>query len=95
MDDHDLLLETMQRCKSNTHRIDTLEQNYTLLHQMASNLEVLANEQGHISKKVEEIDDKVQRIEAKPSKRWDAVITAAITGIVGILAGAIIGLVVM
>lgn len=94
MEDHDLLLETMQRCKSNSHRLDVLEQNYQLLHQMASNLEVLANEQGHISKKVEEIDDKVQRIEAKPGKRWNAMVNAILTGAVGVLVGALIGLVV-
>ena len=91
MEDHDLLLETSPRCRSNTHRLDALEQNTQLLHKMASALEVLANEQGHLSRKMEEMDQRVRRLDSQPGRRWELLVQTLITGLVGALAGALAG----
>ena len=43
MEDHDLLIETSDRTKSNQRRIDQLEQNQQVLLRMSSALDVMAN----------------------------------------------------
>lgn len=94
MEYHDLLIETSDRSKSNQRRIETLEQNHQLLYKMNSNLDVLANEQKHIRCDLSEVDKKVQKLDAKPGKRWEAIVSAGITGVVGVLVGALVGLIV-
>jgi hypothetical protein len=68
------LAETESRSKSNTHRIDALERDQEALNTIATSVAVMANEQKTISKKVEDIDVKVDALETKPAKRWDGLI---------------------
>jgi tetrahydromethanopterin S-methyltransferase subunit G len=81
------LAETESRSKSNTHRIDALERDQEALNTIATSVAVMANEQKTISKKVEDIDVKVDALETKPAKRWDGLID----NIILVIAGAIVG----
>lgn len=94
MDDHDLLIEINARTKSNQHRIDQLEENQQILLKMSSALDVMASEQKHIRNDLSEVDKKVQQLDAKPGKRWESIVSAGITGVVGVLVGALVGLIV-
>ena len=49
---------------------------------LAANMEAMAKEQAKMG-------DRLQAIEEKPAKRWDAIVGAIITGVVGILIGLI------
>lgn len=73
--------EVDHRAKSNTRRIDKLEQQTDAIQSLATSVEVLVKEQGHqteamdrIEKNVEKLDGKVEALEKKPVKRWDAIV---------------------
>lgn len=94
IDDHDLLIETSDRSKANQRRIERLECDQQILLKMSSSLDVMANEQKHIRSDLSEVDKKVQQLDAKPGKRWESIMSAGITGVVGVLVGAIVSLIV-
>lgn len=88
--------EVEHRAKSNTRRIDKLEQTTDAIHSMAESLAVFANEQknqtdsiNRIEKSVETLDGKVEALEKKPAKKWDK----ALETIVSLLIGAVVALV--
>ena len=75
------------RCKSNTHRIDDLEADNKALHQLATSVEVLATKQETIEANISEIKDDVKSLKAIPGGKWEALVKAVITAIVGVLVG--------
>ena len=90
------LAETEARSKSNTHRLDKIEDDFDALNKLASAMEVMANEQKHQGEAVAEIKtdvtalgQKVDAIEKKPAKRWDGMVEKVIYGIVGCLVTAL------
>ena len=75
------LTEVEERSKSNTHRIDNLEKSTEAINRLATSMEVMASEQKHqttamakIETDVAKLDSKVETIEQKPAKRWEAVV---------------------
>ena len=83
------LTETESRSKSNTHRIDSLEEKVDSLNRITTAMEVMATEQKHqteamgeIKRNVESLDSKVEAIEQKPAKRWDSVVEKIILAVV-------------
>ena len=76
-------VELEQRAKSNTRRIDKLEQSTDALNRLATSVEVMATKQDSMADTLDRLDGKVETLEGKPAKRWDAVVAAIITGIVG------------
>lgn len=77
------LVEIDQRSKSNTHRLEAVEKNQEALNQIATSVAVMAEQQKNISKKVDDIDNKVGAIESKPAKRWDSMVDKLIAALVG------------
>ena len=75
------------RCKSNTHRIDDLEADNKALHQLATSVDVLATKQETIEANVSEIKDDVKSLKAIPGGKWEALVKAVLTAIVGALVG--------
>lgn len=75
------LTEVDARSKSNTHRLNKIEEDFDALNKLAAAMEVMANEQKHQSEAVAEIKtdvtalgQKVDAIEKKPGKRWDNIV---------------------
>lgn len=81
------IAEIESRSKSNTHRIDDLEADNKALHQLATSVEVLATKQEAIEANVSEIKDDVKSLKAIPGGKWEALVKAALTAIVGALVG--------
>lgn len=75
------------RCKSNTHRIDDLEEDNRALHTLATSVEVLATKQETIESNVQEIKTDVKALKAVPGSKWEALVKAVVTAIVGALVG--------
>lgn len=75
------------RCKSNTHRINDLEEDNRALHTLATSVEVLATKQETIEANISEIKDDVKSLKAIPGGKWEALVKAALTAIVGALVG--------
>ena len=88
--DEHRLTAVEHRSKSNEHRLDKLEKDHEALHSMAASLEVMANEQKHQTKTIADVkadvgrlDGKVEALESKPAKRWDAIVDKIIMLVVG------------
>ena len=81
------IVEIDQRSKSNTHRINDLEEDNRALHTLATSVEVLATKQDTIESTVQEIKTDVKELKAVPGSKWEALVKAAVPAIVGALVG--------
>lgn len=81
------IAEIEARSKSNTHRINDLEEDNRALHALATSVEVLATKQESIESNVQEIKTDVKALKAVPGSKWEALVKAAVTAIVGALVG--------
>jgi outer membrane murein-binding lipoprotein Lpp len=66
--------EVEQRSKSNTHRIDALEQNQEALNALTTSVQVLAAKQENLQGDVGEIKTDVKTLMDKPGRRWDSAV---------------------
>ena len=87
------LAETTARSKSNTHRLDKLEENTKLMHEMNKNIAVIAEQTKDTKEDVKSLRTDVEEIKAKPNKLVDSVKQNAIGVVVGALVGAILAFV--
>lgn len=92
------LAETEARSKSNTHRIDRLEENTDAINRLATSVEVMVREQKHQTETIKEVksdlstlSEKVDTIEQKPAKRWDGIVDKIITAAAGAVITALVG----
>ena len=90
------LVEVDARAKSNTHRLDELEDRLDALNKLATAMEVMAKKMEYQAETIKRIEDdvnsvgkKVDAIEKKPGKRWDGMVDKFLYGLVGVLAGAL------
>ena len=81
------IAEIEARSKSNTHRINDLEEDNRALHALATSVEVLATKQDTIESTVQEIKTDVKELKAVPGGKWVALVKAGLTAIVGALVG--------
>ena len=81
------IAEIEARSKSNTHRINDLEEDNRALHTLATSVEVLATKQDTIESTVQEIKTDVKELKAVPGGKWEALVKAVLTAIVGALVG--------
>ncbi len=77
------LAEVDQRARSNTHRIETLEERQDNLDNMLCSISALANEQEHIKTDVKEIKTDVKAMKEKPGRRWEKVVDNAVWLVIG------------
>ena len=84
------LTEVEERSKSNTHRIDDLERRQDNLDELVSTVKVLAVKEQNVENDVKEIKSDVKNLNAKPAKRWDALVSQIITIVVAAVAGFIL-----
>ena len=81
------IAEIEARSKSNTHRINDLEEDNRALHTLATSVEVLATKQETIEANISEIKTDVKALKAVPGSKWEALVKAVVTAIVGVLVG--------
>ncbi len=90
------LTEVDARSKSNTHRLDKMEEEFEALNKLATAMEVMAKKMEYqaetikrIEADVDSIGQKVDAIEKKPAKRWDGIVDKFVAGLVGAVATAL------
>lgn len=81
------LVECDQRSKSNTHRLDKLEQNYEALNKLSTAVEVMATKLDAMNTNLEEVSAKVAEQAAKPAKRWEAVVEKVLLLVIAAVVG--------
>lgn len=68
------LTEVDQRAKSNTHRLEKVEERQDNLDALVTSVATLATEQEHIKEDVTEIKCDVKTLTSKSGKRWDELV---------------------
>lgn len=66
------ITEVEARSKSNTKRIDTMEERQDNFDKLVTSVEVLAAKQETVETDVKEIKSDVKALAEKPAKRWDS-----------------------
>ena len=82
------LADVENRSKSNTRRLDKLEESTEAINKLATSVQVMATKQDGMAETLERLDTKVECIEAKPGKRWDSLVEKIILAVVAALVGA-------
>ena len=67
-----------QRAKSNSHRLDKLEESTQILNRLATSMEVMAQRQEQVADTVDKLDSKVTALENKPAKRCEGLVDKAL-----------------
>ena len=75
------LTQVEQRAKSNTHRLEKLEESTEAINRLATSMEVMVSKQEQVAQTVEKLDDKVTALEEKPAKRVDGLLDKLIWAI--------------
>ena len=73
MDNAVKLAEVDQRARSNTRRIEKLEEVQDEIRSLATSTAVMAQRLGEVESHVDEIKASVKILEAKPGKRWESI----------------------
>jgi hypothetical protein len=82
--------EALSSSKSAHHRIDALESDNKVLHEMNANIRVLALNTENLGKEVNSVKADVKELKEKPGKRWDLIVTVIITALVSGLVAVLI-----
>lgn len=87
------LIATEERAKSNTKRLDEVEQEVKENRELTVAVKEIATEMKHLREEQSGMNERLKIIEEKPSRNWDKIVTTIIGTVVGALAGGIIGLI--
>lgn len=82
-----LLIETVERAKSNTHRLDEVERRQDNLDELVSTVKVLAVREENVENDVKEIKSDVKALASKPAQKWESVTEKVLLGIVAAVVG--------
>lgn len=83
---HRVSTEANDRSKSNTHRINRLEERQDNLDKLVSSVSVMAEKQERMEGDIGEIKTDVKSLAEKPAKRWESVVDKVLMVLVGAIA---------
>jgi len=83
---HAMVHDADQRSKSNTHRLDKMEERQDNLDKLVSSVSVMAEKQERMEGDIGEIKTDVKSLAEKPAKRWESVVDKVLMVIVGAIA---------
>ena len=81
------LTEVEQRSKSNTHRLEKLEESTEAINRMAISIEKMAMKQDTMNGNITKLTTDVETLKAEPAKRWKFVVEKAIYFVVAAVVG--------
>lgn len=93
MDEKDIehrLTEVEGQTKSNTHRLDKLEESTEAINRMAISIEKMAMKQDTMNGSINKLTSDVEMLKAEPGKRWKFVVEKAIYFVVAAVVGFIL-----
>lgn len=79
-----------QRSKSNSHRLEALEQQTEAVNRLATSVAVMAEKVDTTGKKVDGLCTDVQELKSEPGKRWKLVVEKVIYIVVAAVIGFIL-----
>ena len=81
------LIRIEERLENANGRIDKLEAEHTQITQLTIKLAEISQQNAQLGTKIDALNAKVDELEKRPAKRWDALITAIIGAVVGVIVG--------
>lgn len=72
-----------QRCKSNGHRIDKMEERQEALDKLATSVALMTQEQKAIKEDILEVKKDVKSLTSLPAKRWNEVVEKIVWLVIG------------
>ena len=81
------LIDTENRAKSNTHRLDKLEQLTDSMNSLAKSVALMAQKQESMSEKLDETCADVKELKNEPADYWKEFRKAALTAVVAAVIG--------
>lgn len=72
-----------QRCKSNGHRIDKMEERQEALDKLATSVALMTQEQKDIKEDISEMKKDVKSLTSLPAKRWNDVVEKIVWLVIG------------
>ena len=69
--------------EGNKRRIEDLEKDNKVLHDLATSVQVMAEQLKQINERIARLDGSMQRVNERPAKWWDTVLKTALTALVG------------
>lgn len=84
------LTEAIDMAKSNKCRIEKLECESAVLHQLATSVAVMAEQMKGLNQNVTTLTGDLEKIKEKPTKRYEAIIAAAIAAVVSAIIGFVV-----
>ena len=78
------------RAKSNTHLLEEVERRQEDMTELIQSVAVIAQKQTDMDKDLQEIKTDVKQLNAKPGKRWDAIVEKALLAVVAGVVGYIL-----
>ena len=76
----DKLAHLEESLKAAHKRIDSIDDLTKSVYELASSIKTMQHD-------IKDVGDRIKAIEEKPAKRWDLIVTSAITTIVGVIVG--------
>lgn len=65
---------TEERARSNTKRLNEMEEDHRALNRLATAVEVMASRQVSMGESLDRLTEKVDALEAEPAKKWRFVV---------------------
>lgn len=87
------LTEVEERSKSNTHRLDKVEQRQDKFDDLIGTVKLLADREKRVEDDVIEIKEDVKTLTGQSGKKWDGLVDKIVTVLVGAIIGAIVGMI--
>lgn len=84
-EERDRLTKAEDRGKSNTHRIEKLEEQQEDLSTLIQSVATIAQKQVDMDSDIKEMKGDIKSITLKPAKRWESIVEKAILAAVGVL----------
>ena len=85
------LQETTDRSLRNEGRIKKLEGEHETLQQLATSVAVMAEQMKNMTNSVNTLTGKVEHLEEKPAKRWDAIVDKLIWAVLAAVVAFLLG----
>lgn len=85
------VIETDSRSRSNTHRIDALEEQGKALNDMAISVQLMAQSIKQMTEEIKRQGERLTTLEMEPGKRWNTMTKTIFTTVVSTIAGGIVG----
>lgn len=87
----EMLIQTSERAKSNSHRLDELEEQNKVLNELVVSVKLMAQSTDQMAKELASQGKRLEKLEQQPGERWKMMIKTISTTVISTLVGGVVG----